>query len=93
MADLDFTVGSSNLVLDVNETTSGFATGLESDAYFQQAFTNQSSVTVTHNLNKYPAVQIIDSAGDQVEGNVSHDSLNELTVTFSSSFTGTIFCN
>jgi hypothetical protein len=60
---------------------------------FSQPFTNQSSVTVNHNLGKKPAVTVIDSAGDECEGQVTHNSANQLTVVFSSSFTGTILCS
>lgn len=66
---------------------------LGSDSYFEQSFTNQATVTVTHNLGKRPAVTIIDSAGDEVEGEIEHAGLNQLTVTFSTSFTGIIYCN
>ncbi len=63
------------------------------DAHFQQAFTPASSVTVTHNLGKHPAVTVIDSAGDEIEGDVQHTSINALIVTFSAPFSGTVFCN
>ena len=48
---------------------------------------------IVHNLNKYPAVSIIDSAGDEVEGNVHYDSLNQVTITFIGSFKGTATLN
>lgn len=63
------------------------------DKTYSQPFTNSAEITVTHNLGKYPSTQIFDSAGDQVEGMISHVSVNELTVTFTASFTGTIICN
>lgn len=93
MADLDFVVGSTNLELVVGETADDFNVGATSDKHYSEAFTNQSTVVVEHNLGKYPATQIFDSAGDQVEGTIRHDSLNQLTATFVSSFTGTIICN
>ena len=37
------------------------------DAHYEQTFTNQSQVSVEHNLGKRPAVTIIDSAGDECE--------------------------
>lgn len=63
------------------------------DKNFTQAFTNQSSVTVTHNLSKKPAVTVIDSAGDECEGDIAHISDNSLVVSFSASFSGTVLCN
>ena len=64
-----------------------------SDKNFTHAFTSASSVTVPHNLGKFPAVTVIDSAGDECEGDVDHIDINNLTVTFSAPFSGTIICN
>lgn len=63
------------------------------DKYFEQAFTVSSSVTVNHNLNKYPAVTIHDSSGDEVEGSIVHASINQLSVTFSAPFSGIVTCS
>ena len=63
------------------------------DRHYEQAFTNQSTVTVNHNLNKKPAITVIDSAGDECEGEVVHTNANTLTVSFSASFSGTVLCN
>lgn len=74
----------------INLEVLGFSTG---DKTFIELFTNSSTVVVDHNLGKYPSVQIFDSAGDQVEGQITHNSIDQLTATFTSSFTGTITCN
>lgn len=49
--------------------------------------------TVNHNLGKRPAVQVFDSAGTQVEGDVAHLNVNTLTVTFAFPFSGTCYLN
>lgn len=79
---------NQDVALDVTVLGSG-----RGDKNFTQTFINQTSVTVPHNLNKKPAVTVIDSAGDEVLGNVHHLSDNSLQVTFSAGFTGTVFCN
>lgn len=67
-------------------TPSGIA-----NAYVAQAFTAQTSVTVTHNFGGYPVVNVIDSAGNVlVPLTIAHSSTNAFTVTFSESTTGTI---
>lgn len=48
---------------------------------------------IYHNLGKYPAIQIIDSAGTIVEGEVEHIDTNTSIVTFSVQFGGTASCN
>jgi hypothetical protein len=60
---------------------------------FTQPFTNQSSVTVNHNLGKRPSVAVIDSASDEVTCDVHHIDLNSLQIVFSASFTGNVIYN
>lgn len=90
MSDISIDITKQDVNLEV--TVLGGGSGA-TDKNFVLPFTNQTSVTVTHNLNKKPAVTIVDSAGDEVFGNVTHISDNSLQVAFSSSFTGTVFCN
>lgn len=62
--------------------------GSGSDKNFVEVFTNQSSVTVNHNLNKYPSVTVIDSADNEVEGDTHYVDLNTVELTFIGSFSG-----
>lgn len=48
---------------------------------------------ITHNLGKHPSVTVVDSAGSVVEGEIQHDSLNQVTLTFSALFGGSAFLN
>ena len=47
---------------------------------------NQSSVsntwTITHNLNRFPSVTVVDSGNTVVEGTVVYNSNKQLTITF-----------
>lgn len=43
---------------------------------------------INHNLNKYPSVSVIDSAGTLVEGQVLYTGLNSLIITFTAAFSG-----
>lgn len=54
---------------------------------------NVDTITITHKLNKYPSVTIIDADGDVVLADIHHASRSELTVTFTETFTGTIILN
>jgi len=63
------------------------------DKNYTQEFTASSSVTVTHNLGKYPAVTVLNSAGDEVVGDIDHLSINELVFTSVAPFSGRIICN
>lgn len=63
------------------------------DKNFTYSFTNQSSITIVHNLNKYPSVSIMDSAKDEVEGDVRFIDLNTIEIAFSASFSGMVTLN
>lgn len=63
------------------------------DKNFTQPFTSESSLTVNHNLAKYPSVTIFDTAGDEVEGDVEHVTVNTVTINFSAPFSGRLTLN
>jgi cytoskeletal protein RodZ len=44
--------------------------------------------TMTHNLGRYPAIDIIDSAGNHVIGDIKHNSVNQAVATFDNAFAG-----
>jgi hypothetical protein len=48
---------------------------------------------VHHNLGKYPAIAIVDSAGREVFGGVQHVDANTTIVTFTAPFSGKVYCN
>ncbi len=54
-------------------------------------FTQSTAATVwsiTHNLNCYPSVTVVDSSGAQVVGEVRYMSKNAVVLTFTAAFTG-----
>ena len=63
------------------------------DKNYEQAFINASSIVVAHNLNKYPSVLILDTAGYEIIGGIQHTSKNSCTVTLTSVESGTVICN
>ena len=68
--------------------------GIENDKsfYFVQ---NEALDTwvIVHNLNKYPAVSVIDSSGSEVIGEVTYDNINQITITFKGAFKGNATLN
>ena len=64
------------------------------DKHHEHAQENTSATwNITHNLNKFPAVQIKNSSGVEVMAAVTHTNKNSLTITFSSPTSGTAFLN
>jgi hypothetical protein len=49
--------------------------------------------TIKHELKLFPSVTVQDTAGDEVSGITVYISENELTVTFSSPFSGVAYLN
>lgn len=65
-----------------------------SDKHYVHTQTDPSaSWVISHSLNKYPSVEIVDSAHDKIVGEVSYDSLSQITITFVLSTTGKAFLN
>jgi hypothetical protein len=54
---------------------------------------SSSTWSITHNLNKFPSVSIVDSSNAEVIGEVEHINANSLTVKFSAPFSGKAFLN
>lgn len=48
---------------------------------------------ITHNLNKFPSVTVIDSANTEVEGDIEHINENQVILKFSAAFSGKAIFN
>jgi hypothetical protein len=66
--------------------------GGDKNYVFDQAVA-ASTWVINHTLNKFPSVSIVDSAGTQVNGQVTYNSTSQITITFSSAFSGEAFLN
>lgn len=49
--------------------------------------------TITHDLNKFPSVTVVDSSNSEVIGQIAYSSFNTLTITFSGAFSGKAYLN
>lgn len=67
------------------------------DVYKYAHIHNQPSAsaqwTITHNLGKYPSVSVVDSANNEVIGEVEYISDNQIVIKFSAPFSGKAFLN
>ena len=59
---------------------------------FEQGRSSDTWVIV-HNLNKYPSVVVVDSAGNSQETAVEYNTRNKLTIKLNASFSGKAFLN
>ena len=61
--------------------------------YVQTQRMASNSWTITHNLNKHPAITIVDSGGTVVIGEIEYVSLNLVYAKFNGIFSGKAYCN
>ena len=67
---------------------------IKEDANFLFTQTTASNIwVIVHNLNKYPSVTVIDSAGNEVIGETIYNDLNQVTLKFEGGFKGTATLN
>ena len=66
---------------------------VEDKTYLHQQTVASDTWVVVHNLNKYPAVSVIDSAGNEVIGEIIYNDANQCTLKFEGGFKGTATFN
>ena len=74
----------------------GFAIYPEISADKNFVFTQNNPAvtwTITHDLDKFPSVSVVDSANEIVYGEVTYTNTNLLTVTFTAAFSGKAYLN
>jgi len=85
--------GTTTKTLTLGQRDGGSLYVSYTDTYVHTQGAPSTTWTVTHGMNKYPSVTVIDSASNEVEGEVTYNTLNSVTITFSGSFSGTAYFN
>jgi len=92
--DIEVTSPTEGQVLTYDETLGIWENTSSADKHYTHSQDiSASQWVIDHNLNKYPSVQVIDSAGSFCIGKVTHNSVNQLTLDFNASFTGKAYMN
>jgi len=60
-------------------------------SFHHQQGTSSNTWTITHNLNFYPNVTVVNSAGTIVEGEITYTNKNSLVLNFQSAFSGNAY--
>ena len=82
----------NGVILSGDKTTDDL--GIVADkTYLHQQTTASDVWVIVHNLNKYPSVSVIDSAGNEVIGEVNYDDKNQVTLKFEGGFKGVATLN
>lgn len=83
---------TQDIVLQLGVGQGPAGVGADLNYIFDQPFASDTW-TITHGLNKYPSVTVVDTAGDEVSGAVKYINANQLVVTFSAIFSGKAYLN
>lgn len=91
-SDLENKPKINGVVLEGNKTSGEL--GLTGDkTYVHHQSTPALVWDITHNLDKFPSVTVVDSAGAVVMGDVTYESKNKLKVAFTIEFSGSAYLN
>lgn len=63
------------------------------DYYVHDQQVASATWVVTHNLNKFASINIVDTANEEVVGDVAYNSLNQITINFSAPISGKAYIN
>lgn len=90
--DLSNKPSINGVILVGNKT--GAELGIVNDKNFVYVQATSSDIwEITHNLNKYPAVTVVDSGGSVVVGEIVYIDKNNIRITFASAFSGKAYFN
>lgn len=96
MADIQLEVAPAVIEIELDPgalATSAAAAAIASSRYTHVQGTAATFWTITHNLNRFPAVTVVDSGGNVGWGAVQYVDANTLTIAFSAAFAGKAYLN
>lgn len=85
--------GDDNVLITTQQVAALAELSGGSDKNYEQDFNDLDTIEITHGLNKRPSITVIDSAGDEVEGDYTYPSLNVVNISFSAPFSGKVILN
>lgn len=82
----------NDAVLKGNKTSAELGIISDKTVAYQQA-TASNTWKIKHNMDKYPAVTVVDTSGNVIVGDLTYTDSNNIMVTFSSPVSGTAYLN
>ena len=65
--------------------------GGSGESSYTESFTNQTDITIEHNLGRYPSITIKDSEDDVIVGEANYIDEDNIRLTFSEAVSGTVY--
>lgn len=81
------------IVTSVNGKTGDVFLDIGDSTYIHHQSVASIVWVITHNLDRYPSVTVVDSAGSVVIGDVQYMSRDQIVLTFQGAFSGTAYLN
>jgi len=88
-----YITGAETKTLNLGQRDGGTVSVSYTDTYVFTQSSPSASWSITHNMNKYPSVTVIDSGNNEVIGDVVYSGLNSITINFSGAFSGKAYMN
>ena len=85
-------INEFTIVTSVNGMTGNVVVDTD-NTYIHNQTSASAAWTIYHNLNRYPSVTVVDSAGSVVIGDVAYLSENIIVLTFQGAFSGIAYLN
>ena len=67
--------------------------GVSGASYVYEQMSAASVWNINHGLGRFPSITVVDSGGNEVEGSAEYIDSNNVTLTFTSPFSGTAYLN
>lgn len=91
---IQLTTNNNSGPATLNEATGVLNIPNYTDAFFVfNQETPSAQWQISHNLNKFPSVSVVDTAGTQIFTIAKYNNANSLTLTFSAAFAGKAYLN
>lgn len=82
----------NDVVLKGNKTNAELGIVSDKTVVYQQA-TSNNTWKIKHDMDKYPAVTVVDTSGNVIIGDLTYTDNNNIMITFSSPISGTAYLN
>lgn len=91
----DKVIGTDGLTGDTfNYSVEALATFISgATTYIHDQLQTSATWLIQHDLERFPSIEVVDSAGTVVVGGIQYVDENNVTITFSSPFTGKAYLN
>jgi hypothetical protein len=73
-----------------NQGGTGSGGGSSDGTIKEVSFTDQTSLSISHDFDNYPTVIVIDDSGNLIEAQVQYNSSSNILINFAVSVSGTV---